>query len=208
MRHTSRRVAFELSTRGAITVPEAERTPTRPRGWFCGANCTPRCADRAQRAEIDILPRAVPSVRTRVLVYVASALMLVIVAYPAFRDPPRDSFPLSDYPMFSHGLESPEFTLSHALGVRADGTTEALSPMVSSANREVLQSMMTIHNAVAGGRAGSFCHEVAGRVAESSDLDDIERVRVVTSRYDSVAYFETGPDPLERTVHAECEVGR
>jgi DNA-binding transcriptional LysR family regulator len=134
--------------------------------------------------------------------------MLVIVASPAFRHPPRDSFPLSDYPMFSHGLASPEFTLSHALGVRADESTVPLSPMVSSANREVLQSMMTIHNAVADGRAISFCHEVAARVAESSDLDDVARVRIVTSRFDSVAYFESGPEPLERTLHAECAVAR
>jgi hypothetical protein len=151
---------------------------------------------------------SLPSVRTRALVYLASAVMLALVAYPAFRDPPADSFPLSDYPMFSHGLASPEFTLSHALGVRADESTVPLSPMVSAGNREVLQSMMTIHHAIADGRAMSFCHEVAARVATSDDFDDVRRVRIATSRFDAVAYFERGPEPLQRTVHAECSVER
>lgn len=144
----------------------------------------------------------------RAYAYVVSVVLIALVISPALRDPPVDSFPLSDYPMFSHGRPSPEMTLTHAHGVSADGEREPLSPMVSSANREVLQSMMTISNEVHGGRAAPFCVEIAERVAAEPDLDHIETVELITSTFDSVAYFLEGPEPLHRELHHRCRVSR
>ncbi len=147
-------------------------------------------------------------VSSRSAVYAFSALMIAAVVSPALRDPPADSFPLSDYPMFSHGRPTPRMELTHALGVRADGTRVPLPPLVSSGNREVLQSMMTIHYAVFSARRQAFCEEVAGRVAEAPELRDVRAVELATSTFDAVRYFEASPAPIRRTVHARCEVRR
>src|SRR5688572_24475312 len=95
-------------------------------------------------------------------VYGFSVAMLALVASPAFREPPRDSFPFSDYPMFAHGRPDPEMILEHAVGITADGDRIPLSPLVSSDNREVLQSLATIRRAIHGGpeAVARFCREV------------------------------------------------
>ena len=138
--------------------------------------------------------------------------MLGLVAYPAFEGPEYDSFPLSSYPMFSEGRPTPDMTLTHALGVRPDGTHVPLSPMVASENREVLQSMMTIHHGVFSGpvRAREYCAEVAARVlaSDDSELADVTAVELATSRFDAVAYFAEAPEPISREVHVRCEVAR
>lgn len=144
----------------------------------------------------------------RAKAYVVSGVLIALVISPALRDPPVDSFPLSDYPMFSHGRPSPEMTLTHAHGVSEDGERQPLSPIVSSGNREVLQSMMTISNEVHGGRAGPFCLEIAERVAASSDLEHVVSVELITSTFDAVKYFEEGPEPLHRELHHRCRVSR
>ena len=153
-------------------------------------------------------PCYLTSVSSRRAVYAFSALMIALVLSPALRDPPADSFPLSDYPMFSHGRPTPDMEITHALGVRADGTRVPLPPMVAAANREVLQAMMTIHAAVFGPDRQAFCEEVATRVAAAEELRDVVSVELATSAFDAVRYFEESPRPLARRVHARCEVPR
>ena len=140
--------------------------------------------------------------RLRSLLYAFA--VLAVLASPAFRDPPRDSFPLSNYPMFSSGRPDPHFTLTHALGVDADGTRVPLSPRVAAGSFEVLQAMRTIGYAVQEGRGEAFCVEVAGRVAEAGL--PFEAVELATSRFDTLRYFDESPVPLERHVHHRCPV--
>jgi len=125
---------------------------------------------------------------------------------PALRDPPADSFPLSDYPMFSQERASPEMILEQALAVLPDGRRLPLPSMVSAANHEVLQSMMTIHREVhAGtGRAQAFCRAVARRAALDDEFKRAVAVELASSRFDAVAYFEGSPEPLDRVVLVRC----
>ena len=144
--------------------------------------------------------------------YGLSLTLLVLVASPAFREDPtdgsdKDSFPFSDYPMFSHGRPTPMLSIDHALGVRPGGERVPLSPMVASGNREVMQSMMTIILALRSDGAG-YCAEVAQRVAREDDLADVEAVEIATSTWDTVRYFEEGPEPIRRVVHFRCPVPR
>ena len=141
-----------------------------------------------------------------VFAYGFSLALLLAVGSPALRDPPEDSFPFSDYPMFSHGRPHPMLTITQALGVRRE-TRTPLEPMVSAGNREVLQSMMTIQIAVSADAVG-YCREVAARVAADDDLVDVEAVEIATSTWDTVAYFETGPEPISRHVLVRCPVQR
>jgi len=140
--------------------------------------------------------------------YAAFAVMTALVVTPAFRDPPRDSFPFSDFPMFSRGRPDPMLTLTHVLGVHATGEREALSPSISSGNGEVLQSMLIIHQGITGGDAAGFCREIASRVARAGSLADIHEIEIATSVFDCVAYFEGDTSPRSRRVHQTCEVPR
>lgn len=144
----------------------------------------------------------------RLSAYVASLVLIALVVTPAFRDPPRDSFPFSDFPMFSRGRPNALLQITHALGVDQSGLSEPLPPLISAGNEEVLQSMLIIHQAVAGGRAPAFCDQVAARVAADSDFDAVTSVQIATSEFDGIVYFEGNRNPRRRVVQASCDVSR
>ena len=126
---------------------------------------------------------------------------LALMAWPLFRDPSRDSFPLSDFPMFSQGRPSPLMTLTQALAVRRDGARVPLSPFVATGNREVLQAMVLLEQAARLDPVDS-CRRIAGRVGDREAV----AVELVTSDFDAVAYFLEARRPLRRRLHARCEV--
>jgi len=128
--------------------------------------------------------------------------------WPVFKEPPRDSFPHSDYPMFSHRRPT-VMQVEHALGMYDDLSAIPLSPMISSANREVLQAAVTIQRAIHGGaeRRAALCAQIAERVAGDDDLSAITHVALATSRFDIVTYFDD-PTPLRREFHHRCRVHR
>lgn len=99
--------------------------------------------------------------------YLLLGLVAGAMVWPALREPPQDSFPLSDYPMFSAGRPDANLTITHALGIDAAGVETPLSPMITSGNREVMQSMMSLHHGVHSGpeRSAAYCLEIAERVA-------------------------------------------
>ena len=123
--------------------------------------------------------------------------------YPLSWGPLDDSFPLSSYPMFSHGRPSPMLTISHAVGIREDGSREALEPLISAGNREVLQSMVTIQFGIRSG-ADAFCAEVAERARD----EGFAEVEISTESWDAVEYFDSSPEEARRSheVHARCPV--
>jgi len=125
---------------------------------------------------------------------------------PAFEDPPQDSFPLSDYPMFSQERASPELTLEQALAVMPDGERRPLPPSISADSVEVLQSMVTIHREIHAGseRAAAFCAAVAGRALRDPEFASATAVEIASSRFDTVAYFEGHSRPLDRVVLVRC----
>lgn len=135
--------------------------------------------------------------------------MLGAVAYPFAWPPTRDSFPLSNYPMFSRELSAASFSLQYAVGVTADGAREHLAPHLV-ANGEVLQARAVLGNAVSRGRSATMalCRSIAERVAEADDLSAIDEVRIVTGRHDAVDYL-TGKDRVgKERVHGRCPVPR
>ena len=144
----------------------------------------------------------------RLLAHLFSLALLGAMLVPALREPPADSFPLSDYPMFSQERASPEMILEQALAVLPDGRRRPLPSMISAENHEVLQSMMTIHREVHAGsaRARAFCQAIARRVAADEEFRSAVAVEIASSRFDAVAYFEGAPEPLDRVVLMRCEM--
>jgi hypothetical protein len=149
--------------------------------------------------------RLAPAER-RFAIVVGLALALAVVS-PALRPSPRDSFPLSTYPMFSRGRPDTDLSLVQALGVRPDGARFPLPPRITADTYEVLQSMVVLDRAVREGRAGGLCEAIAAR-ARAAASEDVAAVEIATSRFDVVRYFEEAPRPLARVVHARCEVER
>lgn len=136
-----------------------------------------------------------------------SLVMLGAAVYPALRDPPKDGFPLSTYPMFSHGRKSPRARIRHVVAIDAQGK-EVMVPPKMVANDEVMQAVMTVARAVKQKRAPQLCGRVAAQIHERGELDGIVpvRVEVRTDVYDAVAYFEGDTRPRRSKVHATCEV--
>jgi hypothetical protein len=140
---------------------------------------------------------------------VVGVAMLVVVAiavlWPAVRRPPQDSFPLSTYPMFSFPLD-PVADIDLVVGVDAAGADIRLSPESIAGTDEVIQAGGAVARAVAGrgDDPAALCQRVADRLVG----EDPVAVEVRTDRYDAIAWFRGDRDPLERTVHARCEVPR
>lgn len=139
--------------------------------------------------------------------YVVSALLLGAVVYPLQTEPPRDSFPLSTFPMFSKSR--PAFiTIGHVVGVGADGQTLPIPPDLV-ASGEVLQAKVAIHNTIQRGRRATqqLCAEVTARIAADPDYAWVVSVEVRTDRYQVAGYFSGARKPVWSRTHARCPVG-
>jgi hypothetical protein len=134
----------------------------------------------------------------RLLVYGITIVAIVAVALPGVTD--RDSFPLSNYPMFSYGR--PRVTsFDTAVGVSADGRRARLSPTVIAGGYEVIHAAATVTKAITDGDADGLCTEIAERAQGR-----FARIEVVTETYDTVRWFAGDETPLARDVHASCPV--
>jgi hypothetical protein len=136
----------------------------------------------------------------RAVVILFSLTMVALVVWPVTTSPPRDSFPLSNYPMFARDRPT-ETTFATVVVVDPDGTVTRLSPREIGGTDQVIQAAATVSRAVRAGDADALCAEVLERRG-----DDIGhgRLEVISERYDTVAWFDGDEVPIERTVHATC----
>src|SRR5688500_13501502 len=97
--------------------------------------------------------------------YLFGAVLVIAVLPPLVRS--GDDFPISTYPMFS-GTREREATITHAIGVDADGSRAVLPPRVVT-NDEVVQAFETLRKAVrdGGGASAELCRYVASRAGDS-----------------------------------------
>ncbi|HEX2519885.1 MAG TPA: hypothetical protein VHK04_10120 [Castellaniella sp.] len=145
----------------------------------------------------------------RVKAYVVSGLLAVAVALPLLPDLLADNFPVSTYPMFAGKRDSPEATITHAVGLTDDGERRNL-PTEAVANDEVIQSFETLRQAVRQGDTATrdLCARVARWVAAESSFADVPTVQIVSETFDAVRYFEGEKKPLVSRFHADCAVPR
>jgi hypothetical protein len=119
--------------------------------------------------------------------------------------PPRDSFPLSSYPMFARARTSAGLTLDYFVAVAPGGERSFVTPDdVGSA--EVLQARSAIIDAVRGGRGARqrLCTAVAARLARRRVLGTL---RLVRGRHDAIAYLAHGVTGTEKVL-ATCPISR
>lgn len=143
----------------------------------------------------------------RRLACVVLGVVVVAMLGPPLRRPPRDSFPLSTYPMFAddRGRIS---SVATVVGLTADGEVVRLSPELIAGTDEVILAVETAADAVHRGRgaASHLCDQVASRVA-SADRPTITSVRVGVETHDAIGYFDGHRrEPEHVAVLAECAV--
>lgn len=117
----------------------------------------------------------------------------------------QDSFPISSYPMFARPRGQPEL---YAVVARAADGREVRLPATVVASSEPLQTKVLIQRTVELGAEAMqvLCRSVAARVVDSPD--DLRSVEIVRRRYDPIAYFTRGPEPLEQARLSSCRVPR
>jgi hypothetical protein len=143
------------------------------------------------------------AVAERVRAWAAVIAVVVAVGFvPVLLE--RDSYPLSDYPMFST-RRTAESSFNTAVAVGEGDAVERLSPELIAATDEVIQAGATVSDAIARGQTGALCTDIAARVSDGGPEGAIA-VEVVTERFDAVAWYAGDRQPLGRVVHARCPV--
>ena len=129
-----------------------------------------------------------------------SAAALVAMLLPPLRNPPRDSFPLSTYPMYAHDRADTAIFRT-AVGVTRSGAIERLSLDLIADTDDPLVAQGLLRDAVGRGDGQALCNEIAERVASADDRGDLVLVEVVEVNLD----LDSGEE-LDRRVHGRCEV--
>lgn len=141
----------------------------------------------------------------RAAVAVWSVGLIVLLLVPILRDPPRDGFPLSNYPMFSAAKERKNARIVHVVGYSTEGRHRPVPPGVLG-TEEVMQAYQIVQVAIRRGQTADLCRRTAERVAADADHADIERLEVRTDFYDAIDYFDGQTRPGGTRVHATCAV--
>ena len=131
--------------------------------------------------------------------------LVLVVASPMLRSPQDDGFPLSTFPMFAEPLTEPTFY--SAEGIRPDQSRVMVPPEII-ANGAAMQAVQTLQTAHGHGRKAlrELCERIAEHVPRDPQLREVQRVEIVSARYDPVAYFASGPAVGEREVLHGCRV--
>jgi hypothetical protein len=132
---------------------------------------------------------------------VVLGLVVLLGVFPVITR--RDSYPVSDFPMFSSRRTATE-TVDTAVAVSGESVWR-LDPRLIAATDEVILAAVTVSKALGAGTADLLCADIARRVAHRGPAG-AEQIEVVTERFDAVRWYEGDRTPLSRTVHATCEV--
>ncbi len=140
-----------------------------------------------------------------------SILMLGAVLRPIieyWRKKPRDSFPLSPYPMFS-AKRTHSAKVTYVLGFDAEGTRHLL-PYLYVGTGGLNQVRRQLRRNVSRSKAETVCQAVAAKIARRSSgpYRDLVTVQIVTGAYRLDDYFKGITSPVSEQVHASCDVKR
>lgn len=143
---------------------------------------------------------------------VVSIAAIIVVMFPVvqnWRERPKDSFPLSYYPMFT-ASRGEVARVTYLVGVDPDGHQQPLH-YTFVGKGGLNQVRRQINRMKDEGRADKLCEEVARKLArrKSKRYRNMTEVRVVTGHFNFNDYFRAGKKaPLKEIVHATCRVER
>lgn len=151
------------------------------------------------------------STREKGLAGAFSALMIGAVLWPIvqnWREHPKDSFPLSYYPMFSL-KRADATTVRYLVGVDSRGERHLLSHRYAGTGG-LNQVRRQINKIVRGGKADTLAKLVAANVAERNEerYADVVTVQIISGRYRFADFFAGNREPIKERIHASCPVER
>ncbi len=112
-----------------------------------------------------------------------------------WRNSPRDSFPLSHYPMFS-ARRGTHVEVSYLCGVRADGSRLRLDSRLA-ADGGMNQERKQIARAIRRNRGDRLARRVARRLDSRNLHRDVVVVEIVTGTFTIEDHFELPPAAIE-----------
>ena len=130
---------------------------------------------------------------------------IVVVAamlYPLI--PNEDSYPLSNYPMFSSNKPAVA-KVFHVVGFSSGGRHRPIAPEFLGTD-EIMQAFQTVRIAARGGRdrAEALCRRVLEALESRQDARDLTHLEVRIDSFDTVAYWKGERTPVKSRVVARC----
>jgi len=144
--------------------------------------------------------------RTAALIGVAGVVTAAAPIVLNFRSAPRDSFPLSHYPMFSAARPN-VLDVTHLVGRTGDGQRIGL-PCSLLGPGGMNQHRKQVRRAALRGRGDPLVRRAARRVARRPLYAEVVAVELVTCGYRLVDWFDGTARPVSETVHATASVDR
>lgn len=140
-----------------------------------------------------------------------SLLMIGAVLRPVvenWRKEPKDSFPLSYYPMFT-AKRATRARVTYLVGFDARRRRYRI-PYTYAGAGGLNQVRRQITRIVRRGKAEELCRLVASTIAQESGgpLADVVTVQVVTGEYQLADYFGGKKTPVSESVRASWSIGR
>lgn len=137
-----------------------------------------------------------------------SLAMVAAVLHPLARDPERDDFPLSTYPMFARP-RPPTTRLNAAVAILGDGAELAIPPALIGAH-ETMQALHILSRSLRDGpdAARTLCRTIATRVSRSSDaqLRAARKVAIVSHDVDVIRYASGDRELTDPSTQVQCRV--
>ena len=142
----------------------------------------------------------------RIFAAVFGVGLLGAVVSPVFGDPPKDSFPLSNYPMFAKARHTEAVRLPHVIAFDASGAGRPVPPPILG-SVEVMQALRTVQMTI--NRGPTAAEELCGRTAEvlretGGEWTDVVRLEVRVDVFDAIEYFESSRAPSAAQTYAAC----
>lgn len=121
---------------------------------------------------------------------------------------PKDSFPLSYYPMFS-ASRGDRYSSPSLVGWTRDGKRSVV-PYTFAGSGGLNEVRRQVRKRIEEQKAQALCEKVARRVARSPRLTaaGIEGLQVITATHNLNAFFHGNKQALKEKVHASCPVVR
>lgn len=133
-------------------------------------------------------------------------LLLLAVLWPIgqnWAEKPRDSFPLSHYPMFSHERQG-KADITYLVGVTATGHRRYL-PYELAGTGGMNQVRKTIAKRAKKDPAG-LCRAVAAALTRHEELRAVRTVKILRSEFRFDRFFAGDETPVRSTALCACEV--
>lgn len=142
----------------------------------------------------------------RIFAAVLGVGLLGAVVSPTLQSPPKDSFPLSNYPMFAQARNTKAVSIPHVVAFGGSGGGRPVPPeMLGSV--EVMQALRTVEMTVNRGptAAEALCRSTATVLRQvGGDWSDVVRLEVRVDVFDALTYFESDRTPIAAHTYAVC----